>query len=93
LRLRQNISLPKPDKLDGKVTEQRADDEEQLKKSLLLLDKHLMSFVGSPLFKNPEVFDAKAAARAGEDLASVIQLSQLVNDAAEKLGQSAKAKQ
>ncbi|HYP51988.1 MAG TPA: hypothetical protein VEQ42_00520 [Pyrinomonadaceae bacterium] len=86
-RLRQNIVLPRPDALDKKVTEQKADDEAQLKKSLRLLDQYLMSFVGSPLFKNPDVFDAKAAAKAGQDLASVIELSQLIKAGAEKLGQ------
>lgn len=86
-RLRQNISLPKPDALDRKVTEQQAGDEAQLKQSLLLLDRYLMSFVSSPLFKNPEVFDAKAAQKAGQDLASVIELSQLIKAGADRLGQ------
>lgn len=93
VRLRDNITLPRPDKLDKKVTEQKAGDEEQFKKSLVLLDNYLMSFVGSALFKNPEVYDAKAAERAGQDLASVIELSQMLSAAAQRLGPTAKPKE
>ena len=92
LRLRENIALTKADKLDKKVTEQKDDDDAQLKKSLLLLDTYLMSFVDSAIFKNPEVYDARAAAKAGQDLAGVIALTQMINSAAEKLGQPAKPK-
>lgn len=92
LRLRDNFALPKPDKLDKKVTEPKVGDEAQFKQSLLLLDKYLMSFVNSQIFKSMEVYDAQAATKAGQDLASVIELSRVINEAAAKLVRPAKTK-
>lgn len=92
LRLRDNFALPKPEKLDRKVTEQRAGDEAQFKQSLLLLDGYLMSFVNSNIFKSMEVYDAQAATKAGQDLASVIELSRMINEAADKQARPAKTK-
>jgi len=89
-RLRQNLALPKD---EGGGDRARAKyrppaDAAQLKSALLLLDGSLMSFVKSPLFKNIEVLEAEAAARASRDLQDVIELSRLIAADAERLGKA-----
>lgn len=90
-RLKSNLPLPEPEeKGDGKATEYKSPaDVAQLKAALLRLDGALMSFVKSPVFKNPDVVNADAAARARRDLEEVIELSRLLNKDAERLSKTA----
>jgi len=89
-RLRLNLALPKGDGAEGaRAKYQPPADGAQMKAALLLLDRSLMSFVRSPVFKNIEVVEAAAATRAGRDLDDVIELSRrLVKDAG-RLGKGA----
>lgn len=88
-RLRQNLALPKDEGGESARSKYRPPaDAAQLKAALLLLDGALMSFVKSPLFKNIEVLEAAAAARAGRDLADVIELSRRIAADAERLGKA-----
>ncbi|MET0648587.1 MAG: hypothetical protein ABW208_18400 [Pyrinomonadaceae bacterium] len=90
-RLRENLALPAPEAKDEKKTEPKpAEDSAGMKAALLALDRSIMSFVRSPLFKNTDVLDAEAAARAGRDLADVIERSRLAAKDAERLGKRAK---
>jgi hypothetical protein len=91
-RLRENLALPAPDAAkDEKGSEPKpAEDAAGMKAALLALDRSIMSFVRSPLFKNTDVLDAEAAARAGRDLDDVIERSRLAGKDAERLGKKGK---
>jgi hypothetical protein len=90
-RLKSNLPLPEPEEKEGgQATEYKSpEDAAQLKAALLRLDGALMSFVKSPVFKNPDVVNADAAARARRDLEEVIELSRLLNKDAERLSKAA----
>ena len=92
-RLRENLVLPappEPEVKDEKQAEPKpAEDAAALKAALLKLDRSIMSFVSSPLFKNPDVLDTAAAAKAARDLDAVIELSRLLNKDAERLSKAA----
>ncbi|MFL6257581.1 MAG: hypothetical protein ACJ74T_21465 [Pyrinomonadaceae bacterium] len=90
-RLKSNLSLPEPEEKEGgQAAEYKSPDTAaQLKTALLRLDRALMGFVKSPVFKNPDVVNADDAARARRDLEEVIELSRLLNKDAERLSKSA----
>ena len=90
-RLRSSLSLPEPEgKDEGKAAEYKsAEDAAQMKAALLRLDRALISFVRSPVFKNTDVVDAGDGAKARRDLEEVIELSRLINKDAERLSKSA----
>lgn len=90
-RLRSNLPLPEPEeKGGGRAADYKGpEDAAQLKAALLRLDRALMGFVKSPVFKNPDVFDADDAARARRDLEEVVELSRLLNKDAERLSKAA----
>jgi hypothetical protein len=90
-RLRENLSLPAPEAKFGEQPAQRpAEDAAGMKEALLALDRSIMSFVRSPLFKNTDVMDAEAATKAGRDLADIIERSRLAGKDAERLGKKGK---
>ena len=89
-RLRENLALPARGAKDEKRPEPKpADDAAAVKAALLELDRSIMSFVGSPVFKNTDVLDAEAAAKAARDLDAVVELSRQLNKDAERLSKSA----
>lgn len=90
-RLRENLVLPAPSEQevkDEKPEPKPAEDAAALKAALLKLDRSIMSFVSSPLFKNTDVLDTEAAAKAARDLDAVIELSRLLNKDAERLSKA-----
>ena len=90
-RLRENLALPAPEsKGEAKAGPKPAEDAAGMKAVLLALDRSIMSFVRSPLFKNTEVLNAEAAAKASRDLADVIERSRLAAKDAERLGKKDK---
>jgi hypothetical protein len=85
-RLRENLALPAPEAKDEKRPEPKpVEDAAGMKAALLALDRSIMSFVRSPLFKNTDVLDTEAAAKAGRDLDDVIERSLLAEKDAERL--------
>jgi hypothetical protein len=90
-RLKSNLPLPEPEGPEGvKATEYKSpEDAAQLKAALLRLDRALMGFVKSPVFKNSDVVNADDAARARRDLEDVIELSRLLNKDAERMSKVA----
>jgi hypothetical protein len=90
-RLREQLALPAPEGKDEKEAEPKpAEDATGMKAALLALDRSIMSFVRSPLFKNTDVLDAGAATKAARDLADVIERSGLAAKDAERLGRRGK---
>lgn len=90
-RLKSNLPLPEPgEKRDAQAAEYKGpEDAAQMKAALLRLDRALMGFVKSPVFKNPDVVNADDAAQARRDLEEVIELSHLLNKDAERLSKAA----
>ena len=90
-RLRENLALPQLEARDEKKSEPKPfEDVAGMKAALLALDRSIMSFVRSPLFKNTDVLDAEAAAKAARDLNDVIERSRLASKGAEKLAKKDK---
>jgi hypothetical protein len=89
LRLRGNLVLPKlADK--EKARDNQSPGDEQLKASLLTLDRSIMSFVTNPLFKMSDTIDPGLAAKAGRDLESIIQFSDLIRKNVQGLSKTAR---
>lgn len=93
-RLRENLMLPETESAaaegEKRPEPKSAEDAAAMKAALLALDRSIMSFVRSPLFKNTDVLDAEAAARASHDLADVIERSRLAARDAERLAKKGK---
>jgi hypothetical protein len=86
-RLKLNLRLPKAEK--GPETKYvQPTDLPTLKNALLSLDKAIMSFVGNSIFKNPDVFDVKAANQLGLDLDTIIEFTKALDRDVEKLGKA-----
>jgi hypothetical protein len=71
---------------EKKGPEVRPDLEgERLTGALVRMCRRIDSFTENPLFKIPEVIDVKDAQRAGRDLRDILQLSEAIGKAAERL--------
>ncbi|HWW77850.1 MAG TPA: hypothetical protein VNZ44_20770 [Pyrinomonadaceae bacterium] len=74
---------------EKQVPEKQADIEDaQLTEALVRMCHRIDSFTENPLFKIPEVIDVKDAQRAGRDLRDILQLSEAVGKAADRLGKT-----
>ena len=89
-RLRENLSLPEPEKTDEKPTHAEAIDESHIKKDIVTLHDLVVSFVANPLFKNLGVVDANVVNAATENLENIIDISDEIKREAKLLGKSAK---
>jgi hypothetical protein len=74
-RLKLNLVLPESEKDEKTKSDQNQLDIEQLKLSLLSLDRLIVKFIENPIFKNTDVVDAKTSAIARADLESIIEMS------------------
>ena len=75
-RLRANLALPR-----GKVEEEKAPGAAgaaPVEESLLLLRKHIYSFVTNPLFEAAPVLNVEQAEKAGRDLDMILELSESI---------------
>jgi len=89
-RLRENLSLPEPEKTDTQPAHNAAIDEAHLKKTIVDLHDVVVTFVANPIFKNLGVVDAKVVAAATKDLDNIIDLSDEIKKEAKTLGKSTK---
>ncbi len=85
-RLKVNLVLPAPEGEARQWAYGHARDAAQMKAALLKLDKLIMGFIMSPFFRNRDVVDAKAGAKASGDLDEIIELSRLISEDAARLG-------
>jgi hypothetical protein len=91
IRLRSNLSLPKPEKQsEEKPVELSVASVKDFRAALMLLDRSLMSFVTNPLFKESTVMEVSLATRASHDLEMVIELSENLQKAAKSLSKKPK---
>ena len=91
-RIKDNLRLPAPEK-DKSVKAIQVNDATQMKAALLDLDRSIMSFIKSPIFKNTSVVDLEEATKASRDLVTIIESSHLLSKEARKLSKSAATNQ
>lgn len=89
-RLRDNLSLPEPEKPEAKSAHTEAIDESHMKKNIVALHDEVVNFVANPIFKNLGVVDAKVIDSATDSLDKIIDLSDEIKREAKVLGKSAK---
>lgn len=91
-RLRENLSLPEPEKTETKEEHAEAIDESHIKNNIVVLHDLVVSFVGNPLFKNLGVVDATVIDGATENLNNIIDVSDEIKREAKLLGKSSARK-
>ena len=89
LRLKQNLVLPKLSE-PPPVNQPEITNDQQLKVSLLTLDRSVMRFVNNSIFQSPGVIDQTSAMNATQDLEGIIQITNIVKKQIEKLKSSVK---
>jgi len=87
-RLEKNLLLPKSN-TEKNFKYQEASDVEQLKASLLSLDRLVMSFVTNPLFNSPNVINPGLAGVAERDLKNIIRFSDAIKSNVTRLNKTA----
>ncbi len=87
-RLKTNLQLPVPEKVKNN---QQEITNEEVKFSLAMLNKTIISFVTNPLFQKPEVLNMEQNAQAGRDLNTIIKLSDAIQKRFKALTQSAQS--
>ncbi len=83
--LKYNLMLPEPEKGYQKPKAELATEHKQLMSSLLTLNQKIIGFVNNPMFKDPNVLDAKTSGNARRDLDWIIELSGIIKKSSEKL--------
>jgi hypothetical protein len=89
-RLRENLSLPEPEKTETKPAHAEAVDESHMKTNIVALHDLVVDFVANPIFKNLGVVDAKMVEDASASLNTLIHISDEIKREAKVLGKSAK---
>lgn len=84
-RLLTNLRLPETELKEQKPANEDIANANQLKSALLALDSLVMSFIGNPTFKHPNVVDVVESVRAKRDLLGIIELSRRIKQHSEKL--------
>ncbi len=84
-RLRENLALPQAEQTSTEAKRPDAIDDQQLRKDIVALHDLVVSFIGSPLFKNLGVVDAKVMDEASGNLDHIIDLSDAIKRAAKLL--------
>jgi hypothetical protein len=89
-RLRENLSLPEPEKTETKPAHTETIDESHMKTNIVALHDVVVGFVANPIFKNLGVVDAKMVDDASESLNTLIHISDEIKREAKILGKPAK---
>lgn len=89
-RLRENLSLPEPQKDAAKSSNSEPVDESDVKKKIVALHDLILTFVANPLFKNLGVVDANVIKTATENLNHIIDVSDEIKREAKVLSKSSK---
>lgn len=79
------LRFEKPDSSEHTRDKRKQFNDGQMKDSLVMLCKHIESFVTNPVIKNPGTVDAEQSARARSDLADLIELGDSINKSARRL--------
>lgn len=89
-RLKTFLMPPKPGDKEEAQAKPFELKSEEMTGALVKLCNLIYSFSKNPALKNPDVTDAKDAAKAGSDLMSIIELSNSIKSSAEQLGKAPK---
>jgi len=89
-RLRENLSLPEPDKTHAEPAHPETIDEAHIKKTIADLHDVVVSFVANPIFRNIAVVEPKTIDAATKDLNNLMDLSDELKREAKTLGKSGK---
>jgi len=76
-RLRENLALPRAEDDEGDKAWSGAGSA-RIEESLLMLRKHIYSFVTNPMFEAPPVLNVEQAGKAGRDLDMILELSEAI---------------
>ncbi|HEV2765918.1 MAG TPA: hypothetical protein VGV38_23235 [Pyrinomonadaceae bacterium] len=76
-RLRHNLSLPKSENSEAEKA-RRAAAAPKVEESLLMLRKHIYSFVTNPLFESAPVLNVEQAEKAARDLDMILELTEAI---------------
>ena len=87
-RLKGNLALPRPKGEGHKEPREAAAQPARLEESLMVLRRHIYSFVTNPLFEAPGVLDVEQATKAGRDLDRIIELSEELRKGADRAKKS-----
>ena len=83
--LRAHLALPRAKDEEDKA--RVGGGEAQLEESLLMLRKHIYSFVTNPLFEAAPVLNVEQAGKAGRDLDMILELSESIRRGGRPKGQ------
>jgi len=89
-RLRENLSLPEPQKTEAKPAHAEEIDESHMKKNIVALHDLVVDFVANPIFKNLGVVDAKTIDDATQNLNNIIAISDEIKRETKIVGKPAK---
>lgn len=84
-RLRENLALPQAEQSTQPLKRPDVLDDQQVRKDIVALHDLVVSFVGSPLFKNLGVIDSRVMDQATNNLNDIIDLSDEMKRAAKVL--------
>ena len=84
-RLLENLALPELQEEPARSRPADIEREEQLKASLLAFGQLVERFVRNPIFREVNVIDAQASARARRDLQAIIEISGRLKKESERL--------
>jgi hypothetical protein len=79
------LPFEKPDSRERTRDKRKQFSDGQMKDALVMLCKHIESFVTNPVIENPGTVDAEQSARARSDLADLIELGARINKSARRL--------
>ncbi len=89
-RLLNTLALPKSDSDEQNQEKGLPFNERQLRDALIKLCRHIESFVTNPIIATPGTIDAKQLTRARRDLEGVIEISDHLKKAVDKLKKTAR---
>jgi hypothetical protein len=92
VRLKLNLNLPKSDHTEKAPSDPNVSTSSEFRAALLVLDRTILSFVNNPLFKDPKTIELNQAAKARDDLESVIELTADLKKVSARLAKVSKSK-
>jgi ABC-type lipoprotein export system ATPase subunit len=88
-RLKANLALPQPEAGDARRALSSGSAQALLRAELVMLDELILKCVRNPLFRSPNLVDARHAARVSRELTEIIELSGQVQRQSEVLRKAA----
>jgi hypothetical protein len=92
LRLKSNLILPSSADNEKAAPGAETNSSGEFRAALLVLDRTIMSFVTNPVFKEPKTIEMNQAAKARQDLESVIELTGDLKKLASRLAKVSRSK-